>query len=124
MEVEEKNAIIESTMLGIESHGMMSFYLYLDYGDSSMQGAGGYCLDMPVKDSEGDFLKRVGTAVGTDLIMEILRVVGVDKWEDLKGEHIRVKSNHCKVEEIGNFLKDEWLNFEEFFNKHLLKEKR
>ena len=31
--MEIKNAKIESTMLGTEDHGIMTCYLYLDYGD-------------------------------------------------------------------------------------------
>jgi hypothetical protein len=114
--IETKNARIQSTMLGIEDHGIMSFSLYLDYG-SSGQGAGGYCLDTPVKDSNGRFIKRVGTAAGTTIIMEILRVVGVDKWEDLPNKHIRVRADHCKVHAIGHLLKDEWLDFGAFFEQ-------
>lgn len=113
--MEIKNAIITSTMLGIEDHGIMSFYLYLDYGNSA-QGAGGYSLDTPIK--KGDtFLRRVGTAEGLSLIMEILQIVDVEKWEDLKGRHIRVKADHDKVYAIGHFLKDKWLNFEQFFSE-------
>jgi len=115
--VETKNARITSTMLGIEDHGIMSFYLYLDYG-GSCQGAGGYCLDTPLKDESGNFIKRIGTASGTDLIMEILRVVGVEKWEDLKDKHIRACADHGKVYKIGNLLRDEWLDFGAFFKQH------
>jgi len=115
--METKNAIIESTMLGIEDHGIMSFYLYLNYGGSG-QGAGGYCLDTPIKEN-GTFLRRVGTAEGLSLIMEIMEVVGVQKWEDLPGKHIRVKANQGKVYVIGNILKDKWLDFELFFKEIL-----
>jgi len=113
MDIEIKNAIITSTMLGIEDHGVFSFSLGLDYGGGG-QGAGGYCLDEPIK-HKGKFQKRQGTAIGTELIAEILRVVGVMKWEDLKGKHIRVKASHFKVYAIGHILKDDWLDFETFF---------
>ena len=43
--METKNATIKSTMLGYyEDHGILTA-LYLDYGDSSVQGFGGYGLD-------------------------------------------------------------------------------
>lgn len=112
MEIETKNAKIKSTMLGIEDHGIMSFYLYLDYGGST-QGAGGYALDTPIKQGN-TFLRRVGTAEGLSLIMAILNLVGVGKWEDLPGKFIRVKADMGKVYAIGNVLKDEWLDFEQF----------
>lgn len=114
--METKNAVIESTMLGVEDHGIMSFYLYLDYGGSG-QGAGGYCLDTAVKNMLGNFDHREGTAKGMNLIMKILDVVGVEKWEDLKGKHIRVKADDGKVYEIGNFLKEKWFNFGTFFKE-------
>lgn len=114
MEIKEKNAQITSTMLGIEDHGIMSFMLYLNYGDGGGQGAGGWTLDDPVE-KDGRFLRRVGTAEGMSLIMAILEVVGVEKWEDLKGQYIRVRQDWNKVHAIGNITKDKWLVFEQFF---------
>jgi hypothetical protein len=119
VEVSEiKNALIENTMLGIEDHGIMSFWLYLDYGGSG-QGVGGYALD----DFKEDLNRRIGTAEGMELIGRILRVVGVSKWEDLKGQHIRVKTGGWSgpVKVIGHFMKDNWLNFEEFFKNPFTK---
>lgn len=113
--MEIKNAIITSTMLGIEDHGIMSFYLYLDYGGSG-QGAGGWCLDTPIEQG-GTFIRRIGTAGGLTLIMEILKIANVEKWEDLKGKYIRVKSDYGKVHAIGNILTDKWLDFEQFFKE-------
>ena len=112
--MEVRNAVITSTMLGID-HGIMSFYLYLDYGGSG-QRAGGWSLDTPVKIGN-TFLRRVGTAEGLSLIMKILDVVGVGKWEDLKGKHIRVKQDHTAVHAIGNIIKNEWLDFSQFFEE-------
>ena len=111
--METKNAKIKSTMLGIEDHGIMSFMLHLDYGGSG-QGAGGYCLDTPIHQGE-TFIKRVGTAGGMSLIIEIMKVVGVEKWEDLPGKVIRVKAEQSKVHAIGHFMDDEWLDFPRFF---------
>jgi hypothetical protein len=51
MEIETKNAQIVDTMLGTEDHGIFSFSLNLDYGNSG-QNAGGYALDTPKKDSK------------------------------------------------------------------------
>ena len=116
MPIEIKNARITSTMLGIEDHGIMSFSLSLDYGGSG-QCAGGYALDEPIKDEKGHFVKRIGTAAGTKIIMEILQVVGVGSWEALKGQHIRAKSDHCRVYAIGNLLSDNWLDFGAFFKQ-------
>jgi len=115
-ESEIKNAVIESTMLGVEDRGIFSFSLTLNYGGSG-QGAGGYVLDKPIKDKNGTFIKREATSLAGKLIMKILDVVGVEKWEDLKGQHIKVRASWDSVYAIGNFLEDKWLDFEEFFKE-------
>ena len=105
-----QNAKIISTMLGIENHDILSFYLYLDYGDSG-QDAGGYALDAwnPTKE------KRIGAPKSMELIRQIIELVGVEKWEDLPGKHIRVRADNSQVYEIGHYLNDRWLNFTTFF---------
>ena len=90
--IEEKNALIKSTSLGYEDHGMFTGYLHLEY-DGGGQGFGGYVLSGAYLDA---FLQRT------------LKVAGVEKWEDLSGRCIRVRAEHVKVHEIGHFLKDEW----------------
>lgn len=100
---EIKNAKIESTMLGIEDHGIMTCFLYLDYG-GSCQGFGGYGLD-----SYNESLKRrVGTDYGLEFIKCILDTVGVEKWEDLPGKYIKADADFDRVRGIGNIIKDKW----------------
>ena len=43
-------------------------------------------------------------------------MVGVEKWEALPGEHIRVKCEHSKAHEIGHILEDKWFSPERFFH--------
>jgi hypothetical protein len=104
---EIKNAKISCTMLGYEDHGIFTFSITLDYGGSG-QGAGGYCIY-----SKGDDSKN-GYAMG--IIPKILKTVGVNSWEQLKGKYIRVNSCHEEVKAIGNLLEDKWLNFKEYFS--------
>jgi hypothetical protein len=104
--METKNAKITSTMLGLEGHGIMTFFLYLDY-EGSVQGAGGYSLI-------SSDIHKDKNAFGIAIIKEILKVVGVDKWEDLKGEYVRVKASSNEVSAIGHILENKWLNFKEF----------
>ena len=111
--VEIKNAKIISTMLGVEDHGIFSFWLILNYGTFSGQGFGGYCLDNYDKEKK----IRVGTAFGCQVIMRILKVVGVEKWEDLVNKYVRIKSNQSEILEIGNIIENKWLNL-----KNLAKE--
>lgn len=109
------NALITGTMLGFEDHGIMSFFLYLEF-DGGGVGFGGYALDEYDKALE----KRVGVGISLDLIKEILEVVGVEKWEDLKGKHIRVDSEGWggKALGIGNLMKDKWFYPKEFFDEN------
>lgn len=96
-ELVERNAIIESTKLGDDDRGP-SFWLYLDYGGSG-QGFGGYALG-------GKFTHYV--------LMGVLSIAGVDKWEDLKGKPVRVRATNVKVHEIGHYLEDKWFNPDDY----------
>lgn len=111
--IETRNARITSTMLGREDHGILTFFLFLDYGGSS-QGAGGYGLDQHNKVTNS----RVGYRFGSDLLARIMGVVGVEKWEDLAGKHVRAKADYSKVYAVGNFLTDDWIDFAELFESH------
>ena len=103
--MKEKNAVIESTMLGIEDHGIMTCFLYLDYG-GTCQGFGGYSLDVFDKNKD----KRIGTAWGTEFVRRVLETIEVDSWEKLKGKHCRVVSDYGKVYRVGHIIKDKWFD--------------
>ena len=79
---------ITETHLGREDHGIMTFYVYFDFGGTS-QGFGGYVLDTYNKKTE----KREGTAFGCEVINRILEAVGVRRWEDLVGNEMWVIRN-------------------------------
>jgi len=111
-----QNAKIGKTHLGYEDHGIFTFYLMLDYGNSG-QGAGGYALDAYVE-KKG----RIGTKKGMDLIITILKLFEIDTWEELPGTYIKVKATHDHVHAIAPLFaddddKEKWLNFKEFFSK-------
>lgn len=82
-------ATINSTYLGNgeESRGTFSYSLDMRWNSSGI-GAGGYCLDTPVKDDDGKRLGREGTAFGLDHIIRILETVGVESWEKVKGSKV------------------------------------
>lgn len=111
--IETKNAIIESTMLGIEDHGIMTCWLHLKY-DGSGQGFGGHGFDG--YDKEKDC--RVGHGYGIEYISEVLRIAGVTRWEKLTGQNVRVKAECGKVHAIGHIIEDIWFNPEEFAKEH------
>lgn len=98
------NALITGTMLGVEDHGIFTSFVYLEWEGGGV-GFGGYVL---------------GEKLGVEFIKEILRIVGVNKWEDLKGKHCRVETGGVGSTStgIGNLLKDDWLYSKEFFKRY------
>ena len=109
-----ENVVIESTMLGTEDHGIMTFFLYLN-GDGWGCGFGGYCLDTFNENKK----ERVGVASGLQAIMEVLKTLEVDKWEDLRGTYIRCETEGSGggITKIGHLIKDKWFSLKEFYKK-------
>lgn len=101
MKTEIKNGKIESTHLGFEGHGIFSSMITIETDDGH-QGFGGYSL---------------GGKSGMEFIETTLKTLEVEKWEDLKGKLIRVKREDRRMVAIGHYLKDNWLNIEEFFKE-------
>ena len=97
---EIRNAVIKSTHLGYEGHGLFSFMLHLDYGGAG-QGFGGYCL-WNLRHENNNCIW------GATVIEKILKTVGVQAWEDLTGKHIKVIAEHHKVYGICGFLTEDW----------------
>lgn len=91
----------------------MTFMIYIDAGDFSC-GVGGFCLD----EFNTTTQTRVFRAESMEAISEILDVVGVDKWEDLPGKHIRFEDAgwDSTVTKIGNIITDKWFDMREFFS--------
>lgn len=110
--METHNAKIESTMLGYEDHGIMTSYLHLKYSGFG-QGFGGYCLD----DYSDELKERIPTEAAGEWIKEILTVVGVEKWEDLTGKHIRLMVENGRIIKIGNLMEEKWFCPKELFEK-------
>jgi hypothetical protein len=110
---ETRNAVITGTMLGVEDHGILTAFVYLDYSGSS-QGFGGYAFDC--YDRERD--ARKGSAFAAEFIRELLDTVGVDQWEKLRGINVRVRANHNRVEAIGHIIKSKWFVPEDLSLRH------
>jgi hypothetical protein len=106
---EIKNAVITGTMLGYEDHGILSAMIYLDYGGSG-QGFGGYVLDSASPMPHTASSRREDSLACGLLIRRVLQVVGVSKWEDLKGKSVRVEASWSEIAKLGNYLKDEWFD--------------
>lgn len=109
---EIRNFKISATHLGYESHGIFTAYLTLQSAVFGIS-VGGYALD--------EFIdkKRIITKKGAELIPRILDVVGVETWEQLAGQYIRVEDNGIgeSISKIGNLIEDNWLDFDRFLKE-------
>lgn len=79
-------AKITSTMLGFEDHGMFTAVIDVTYGGSG-QGVG--FLALGSRDTKA-------TALSGEYIRRVLRAVGVDHWEKLKGRTVYVLTEDAK----------------------------
>lgn len=107
-----KNAMLERVSIDCE-RGFLVAWIYLNYGDGTCQGMGGWCLYNPhtsKEDYTGKFLMRMMEICGvTDLkslVMKPIRVKISDMKKGVFGED--------QFEGIGHFLEDIWFS-EEFF---------
>lgn len=95
--MEIQNAKISGTSIGFDDRGP-SFWVHVDYGGAG-QGFGGY---------------RLGGAFTDYVLFGILKAVGVDLWENLKGKPVRVKIEDGTIKSIGHFLEDKWFTPSEY----------
>ena len=114
--MEIKNAIITKTELTMSDHGCLTFWLFVE-GDGFCVGIGGFCIGFGYLDSK-EF--KADSGMGLVALMRILDVVGVEKWEDLKGKYIRVMLENWgdPVYCIGNLIKNKWFDLKEFFEQN------
>lgn len=110
MSTEILNGKITSTRLG-EEHGCLSASLTIE-GAGWGCGFGGYCLD--------HWCAKAGEHSSSDgygAIIELMKTLEVDSWEDLKGQYVRVESEGWggKILRIGHLMKDKWFSFKEYF---------
>lgn len=109
------NAQITNVSLTMEDYGFLTFWLILE-GDGWGCGVGGYCIGRGYLGAN-EFTAECG--YGLEAMMRIMDVVGVDKWEDLKGKYLRVQFPSSgwgdSVSIIGNLVKDKWFNIKDFF---------
>lgn len=104
------NARITDTFLGIEGHGIFTLSINIEMAGCECR-IGNYCL------SYTENGKVHYEAKNSEAICRVLDVVGVDSWEKLKGQYIRVEKNgRGGIHTIGNLMKDEWFNLKEFFS--------
>ena len=115
-----KNAEITNVSLNFKDHGVLTLDLTLSGGGWGVI-YGGYVLGrghLGAKTFEGG-------ASGLEAIMRIMDVVGVSDLMEMKGKHVRVATKGLghSVKIIGNFINDEWFDYESFFDDAKQEEK-
>lgn len=105
-----KNAKITDVSLGIGDHCCLTFSITLK-GSGWGASFGGYNLAF----FNGTSFE--GSEKGLEALTRIMDVVGVAKWEDIKGHYVRVKQEDRLVVGIGNIIKDKWFEPREFFKE-------
>lgn len=115
---ETTNAKIDAATIRYDRGTFLTIHLTLAYGGGAMQGYGGYVFCAPIHDEAGNFLRREieGPQFGR-AVDAILRIAGVESWDDLAGQPVRVRGGGWggKVEAIGHFTDDKWFSFAGLF---------
>ena len=108
------NAKIINVSLSMEDYGCLVYRLTLE-----MRGAGcvygGICIGKGYLGAD----HFEGYARGMEALMRIMDVIGVERWEDIKGKYCRVESDGlgAVISKIGNIIQDKWFDQKEFFSK-------
>lgn len=115
------NAKITNTQITMKEYGSLIFYLTLE-GAGWGVSFGGYCIGHGYL---GAHEFKAETGKGLEAMMQIMDVIGVETWEDLKGQYCRVEHNGLgtRVTKIGHLMKDRWFDIEEFFKANSEEEK-
>ena len=114
MKTEIRNAEITSVSLTMADHGCLTYFIVIETSSFGCS-YGGYCLGHGyLGANEFD-----ASAKGLEAMMRIMNVVGVERWEDLKGKYVRIvdRGFGTAVDTIGNITQDKWFNQREFFAK-------
>lgn len=100
------NGQIVDTMLGFEDRGILTCMIAIDRSDWGTQGYGNWAFSSYSEEEKSQVVKR---KFGLEVIFSILKSVGVQTWEELKGKHCRIKiDNSNRIYAIGNIMRDEW----------------
>ena len=106
-----ENAKITDVSLGIGDHCCLTFSIALK-GLGWGASFGGYNLAFF---NGTTFKGSESSEKGLEALTRIMDVVGVSKWEDIKGHYVRVKQEDRLVVGIGNIIEDKWFEPREFF---------
>ena len=110
-----ENALIESVSLSMAEHGVLTYYIGFSLANGWHAGIGGYCIGHGYLGAD----EFSGYEKGIEALMRIMDVVGVERWEDILGKHIRVVTEGLggRIHKIGNIMENKWFDEEAFFKK-------
>lgn len=110
-----ENVQITGVSLSMADHGCLTFNIFVD-GSGWSCAIGGYCIGRGYLGAS-EFVAENG--YGLEAMMHIMNVVGVDKWENLKGKYCRVQSDGwgSPIKIIGNLIEDKWFDIGKFFEE-------
>ena len=111
-----ENVKITNTSITMEDHGVLTFYITVE-GAGIGVNLGGYCIGSGYLGAK-EFSAESGG--GLVAMMNIMSVIGVHKWEDLKGKYCRIKTEGwgSTVSIIGNIIEDKWCDMKKFFEEY------
>ena len=112
------NAKIINVSLTMADHEVLTFYVTVE-GSCWGCSLGGYVIGKGyIGADDDDFQSESG--LGLVAMMRIMEVVGVSRWEDLKGKYCRVEKKGLgrSIQKIGNIIKDKWFDIDQFFKNH------
>ena len=112
MAAEILNGKITHTKLG-EDHGCLTVFITIE-GSGWGVSVGGYCLD--------HWFNKPGeyhSSDGYGAIIELMKTLSVESWEDLVGQYCRVKSDgwSSTITTIGHLMEDKWFDWKEYFKQ-------
>lgn len=112
---EIRNAKIISTHLGYNEIGILTFSLTLEIAGGGVGCYGNCVLDTYDRITD----RRVPVAHSMECITAILKIVGVDIWENLAGRYIRIEDNGWggRIDKIGNLMEDTWMSLRALFGR-------
>lgn len=110
------NVKITNTSITMADHGCLTFFITVE-GAGMGVSLGGYCIGHGYLGAK-EF--KAETGAGLVAMMKIMDVLGVEKWEDIKGQYCRIESEgwDSTVHRIGNIITEKWFDFEEFFSSY------
>jgi len=113
---EIRNAKITDTSISMGDYACLTFRITLE-GDAFGVSYGGYCIGHGFLGSD-TFTAENGS--GLVAMMRIMDVVGVERWEDLKGKYVRFVDDAwgSPVKKIGNIIEDKWFDIDKFFKEY------